>query len=216
VVKETGCGLSAQAAARLRAVGVTTVDVAGAGGTSWIAVEARRAPEGSPARALGSELADWGLPTAVATAACASHGLTVIASGGMRTGLDVARALALGAAIGGLAAPALRAQRAGGAEAVAAYLAEVIASIRAVMLLTGSGGRRSWRARRATWGRRFGPGSTISAWRGRDGAARDRRRSRRRQGHRRWRTRRRVRSRRGRRRPRSRGAGLCGGAGRGR
>jgi isopentenyl-diphosphate delta-isomerase len=137
VVKETGCGLSAQAAARLRAVGVTTVDVAGAGGTSWIAVEARRAPEGSPARALGSELADWGLPTAVATAACASHGLTVIASGGMRTGLDVARALALGAAIGGLAAPALRAQRAGGAEAVAAYLAEVIAAIRAVMLLTG-------------------------------------------------------------------------------
>ncbi len=137
IVKETGCGLSAQAAARLKFVGVTTVDVAGAGGTSWVAVEARRAAEGSPARALGTELWDWGVPTAVATVACASHGLTTIASGGMRSGYDVARALALGAAMGGLAAPALRAQRAGGTEAIDALLAQVIASIRAVMMLTG-------------------------------------------------------------------------------
>lgn len=138
IVKETGCGLSPQAAARLRAIGVTTVDVAGAGGTSWVAVEARRAAEGSPARALGTELWDWGVPTAVATAACAGSGLTVIASGGLRSGLDVARALALGASLGGLAAPALRAQRAGGADGVAGFLAEVIASIRAVMLLAGA------------------------------------------------------------------------------
>lgn len=138
IVKETGCGLSAQAAARLKFVGVTTVDVAGAGGTSWVAVEARRAAEGSRARALGTELWDWGVPTAVATVACASHGLTTIASGGLRSGLDVARALALGASLGGLAAPVLRAQRAGGAEAVGELLAGVIASVRAVMLLTGS------------------------------------------------------------------------------
>ena len=91
IVKETGCGLSPQAASRLRYAGVSTVDVAGAGGTSWVAVEARRAPEGSPARALGTELWDWGLPTAVATIACAHEGLAVIASGGMRSGLDVAR-----------------------------------------------------------------------------------------------------------------------------
>jgi isopentenyl-diphosphate delta-isomerase len=138
IVKETGCGLSAQAAARLKFVGVTTVDVAGAGGTSWVAVEARRAAEGSRARALGTELWDWGVPTAVATVACASHGLTTIASGGLRSGLDVARALALGAALGGLAAPVLRAQRAGGVEAIGELLAGVIASVRAVMLLTGS------------------------------------------------------------------------------
>lgn len=138
IVKETGCGLSAQAAARLKFVGVTTVDVAGAGGTSWVAVEARRAAEGSRARALGTELWDWGVPTAVATVACASHGLTTIASGGLRSGLDVARALALGASLGGLAAPVLRAQRAGGVEAIGELLAGVIASVRAVMLLTGS------------------------------------------------------------------------------
>jgi len=138
IVKETGCGLSAQAAARLKFVGVTTVDVAGAGGTSWVAVEARRAAEGSRARALGTELWDWGVSTAVAMVACVSHGLTTIASGGLRSGLDVARALALGASLGGLAAPVLRAQRAGGVEAIAALLDGVIASVRAVMLLTGS------------------------------------------------------------------------------
>lgn len=138
IVKETGCGLSAQAAARLKFVGVTTVDVAGAGGTSWVAVEARRAAEGSRARALGTELWDWGVPTAVATVACATQGLATIASGGLRSGLDVARALALGASLGGLAAPVLRAQRAGGVEAIGELLTGVIASVRAVMLLTGS------------------------------------------------------------------------------
>ncbi|MBK9032444.1 MAG: type 2 isopentenyl-diphosphate Delta-isomerase [Myxococcales bacterium] len=138
IVKETGCGLSVQAAARLKAIGVTTVDVAGAGGTSWVAVEARRAAEGSPARALGTELWDWGVPTAIATLACATAGLTTIASGGLRSGHDVARALALGATLGGLAAPVLRAQRAGGVAAITELLDGVITSIRTIMLLTGS------------------------------------------------------------------------------
>jgi len=137
IVKETGCGLSSQAAQSLRAIGVHTVDVSGAGGTSWVAVETVRAAEGSPSAALGRELWDWGLPTAVAVVSCARAGLDVIASGGLRTGYDIARALALGARAGGMAAPMLRAQRAGGAEAVAALIAQIMASIRAVCLLTG-------------------------------------------------------------------------------
>ncbi|MBA3453487.1 MAG: type 2 isopentenyl-diphosphate Delta-isomerase [Deltaproteobacteria bacterium] len=137
VVKETGCGLSAQAALSLIAAGVRTVDVAGAGGTSWVAVEAMRAASGSPAANLGTELWDWGIPTAVSVVAAARAGLIVIASGGMRTGYDVARALALGARAGGMAAPMLRAQRAGGEEAIRELLAQIIDSIRTVCLLTG-------------------------------------------------------------------------------
>jgi isopentenyl-diphosphate delta-isomerase len=136
VVKETGCGLSLDAARLLIRAGVETVDVSGAGGTSWVAVEALRAPAGGEAAALGNELWDWGIPTAVAVAACASTGLAVIASGGVRTGYDVARALALGARAGGMAAPMLRAQRAGGEVAVRALVDQIAQSIRAVCLLT--------------------------------------------------------------------------------
>ncbi|MBA3462200.1 MAG: type 2 isopentenyl-diphosphate Delta-isomerase [Deltaproteobacteria bacterium] len=137
VVKETGCGLSAEAARSLFAAGVHTVDVAGAGGTSWVAVEAVRAAEGSAASALGTELWDWGIPTAVSVVACARAGLVTVASGGMRSGYDIARALALGARAGGMAAPMLRAQRAGGEAAVRELIAQIVSSIRSVCLLTG-------------------------------------------------------------------------------
>jgi isopentenyl-diphosphate delta-isomerase len=138
IVKETGCGLSPQAARALLGAGVQTVDVSGAGGTSWVAVEAVRAPEGSAAALLGEELWDWGLPTAASVAACARAGLVTIASGGLRSGYDVARALALGARAGGMAAPMLRAQRNGGADAVRAMIDRVARTVRAVCLLTGS------------------------------------------------------------------------------
>ncbi|MBK7534117.1 MAG: type 2 isopentenyl-diphosphate Delta-isomerase [Myxococcales bacterium] len=137
IVKETGCGLSPAAARRLRALGVAAVDVAGAGGTSWVAVEAERAVKGSPEEALGRMLWDWGLPTAVSVAACAAQGLTVIASGGLRSGLDVARALALGATAGGMAAPVLRAAQQGGRAGAEAFLGEQLRSLRAVLMLTG-------------------------------------------------------------------------------
>ncbi len=137
IVKETGCGLSPQAARALIAAGVHTVDVAGAGGTSWVAVEAVRATAGSNAAALGTELWDWGVPTAVSVVACARANLNVIASGGLRSGYDIARALALGATAGGMAAPMLRAQRAGGRAAVTALIEQIIASIRAICLLAG-------------------------------------------------------------------------------
>ncbi len=138
IVKETGCGLSLDAARVLHAAGVRTVDVSGAGGTSWVAVEARRAPEGSRQRRLGEELWDWGIPTAVSVSACARLGLEVIATGGMRSGYDVARALVLGATAGGLAAPSLRAHQAGGYEGVRSFLEDVITSVRSVTLLAGA------------------------------------------------------------------------------
>ncbi len=137
IVKETGCGLSPQAARALAGAGVHTVDVAGAGGTSWVAVEAVRAAHGSDAQSLGEELWDWGVPTAVSVAACVRANLVTIASGGMRSGYDVARALALGARAGGMAAPMLRAQQAGGRDGVRREIDRVVASIRSVCLLTG-------------------------------------------------------------------------------
>ncbi len=137
IVKETGCGLSREAAGALLAIGVRTVDVAGAGGTSWVAVEAVRARAGSEAAALGSELWDWGVPTAVSVVACAKAGLATIASGGVRSGYDIARALALGARIGGMAAPMLRAQQAGGEAGVRAAIEQIIHAIRTVCLLAG-------------------------------------------------------------------------------
>jgi isopentenyl-diphosphate Delta-isomerase len=137
VVKETGCGISPHTARMLVGAGVTTVDVAGAGGTSWVAVEAVRATAGGDAAALGSELWDWGLPTAVSVAACRAVGLVTVASGGLRSGYDVARALALGARAGGMAAPMLRAQRAGGEAAVRQLIDRTVAAIRAVCVLTG-------------------------------------------------------------------------------
>jgi isopentenyl-diphosphate Delta-isomerase len=137
IAKETGCGLSRDAARALAGVGVKTVDVSGAGGTSWVGVEARRAAEGSQARTIGEQLWDWGIPTAVSIACCVAEGLEVIATGGLRTGVDVARALALGASAGGLAAPVLRAHRSAGYDGAVAYLREVIAGVRAVTLLCG-------------------------------------------------------------------------------
>jgi len=139
IAKETGCGLSPKAARSLRDVGVRAVDVSGAGGTSWVAVEAVRAANESDARALGSEFWDWGLPTAVSTAACAKQELQVIATGGLRSGHDVARAIALGATAGGLAAPVLRAYQDGGRDGAVAFLRRVINGVRTVTLLTGCG-----------------------------------------------------------------------------
>jgi len=135
VVKETGCGISPDVAARLRKLGIATVDVGGAGGTSWVGVETRRA-EGAQ-RGVGEALWDWGVPTAVSVVACARAGLETIATGGLRDGLDVARALALGARACGLAAPLLKAHREGGLAAASALLATLIDTVRAVLVLTG-------------------------------------------------------------------------------
>ena len=141
VVKETGCGIGPAVGKRLRDVGARHVDVSGAGGTSWVGVETRRAQAAGDVRAqgLGEALWDWGIPTGAAVALLAPMRFeTIVATGGIATGLDVARALALGASAAGIARPVLRALSSGGREGATAFLDAVEAELRAVMLLTGS------------------------------------------------------------------------------
>ena len=141
VVKETGSGISRSVASRVREVGVRHVDVSGAGGTSWVAVETKRAEaaQDHAARALGEALWDWGIPTAASVALLAPLGFdTLIATGGVFTGVDVARAIALGATAGGIARPALKALTAGGRAGAVSFFEGVERELRALMLLTGS------------------------------------------------------------------------------
>lgn len=141
VVKETGCGISSHVGKRLRGAGVRHVDVSGAGGTSWVAVETKRAEAASDpgSRALGEALWEWGIPTAASVGALAPLGFdSIIATGGIQTGLDVARSIALGAHAAGIARPALKAFLAGGRAAAVTFFEAIETELRAVMLLTGS------------------------------------------------------------------------------
>lgn len=110
IAKEVGNGISATMAEKLLGAGVAAIDVAGAGGTSWAKVESERA-ENALQKRLGRTFADWGLPTAecITSIRAISPDVPLIASGGLRDGLDVAKAIALGADIAGLAMPFLQA-----------------------------------------------------------------------------------------------------------
>jgi len=134
IVKETGCGLSRETAVRLAKVGLRTVDVVGAGGTSWVRVENLRrgaAPVGLAA------FEEWGIPTAASLIEIRGLKLRAIASGGLRTGIDLAKAIALGAHVGSAALPVLRALYKGGPEGVAQWIDSVVAGLRTAMVLTG-------------------------------------------------------------------------------
>lgn len=136
--KEVGAGLSVDVGRRLMEAGVTILDVAGVGGTSWARVEAERGDD--RLRRIAAPFFDWGIPTAEAIAAMAPTlrpGVALIASGGVRHGLDVARAIRLGADLAGQAAGVLPAARQG-AEALAAHLSETIEQLRIAMFCTGS------------------------------------------------------------------------------
>ncbi|BDA82862.1 isopentenyl-diphosphate delta-isomerase [Aureimonas sp. SA4125] len=138
VVKEVGAGISATVALRLAAVGVTIVDVAGAGGTSWAAVEAERATDAA-ARETALLFADWGIPTATAirTVRAACPDLCLIGSGGIRSGLDAAKAIRLGADLAGQAAAGL-ASAEQSAEAATAHFSKVVEELRIACFCTGS------------------------------------------------------------------------------
>jgi isopentenyl-diphosphate delta-isomerase len=140
IVKETGAGISTDVAQRLEAVGVDGVDVGGLGGTSWSAVEYYRAlREKNDEKAyLGHEYWDWGIPTALSVAmVVSSTDLDVIATGGIRTGLDVAKALSLGAVAAGVAYPLLKPAVTGKTMDVINELTRFIDGLRVAMYLTG-------------------------------------------------------------------------------
>ena len=136
VAKEVGFGLSGADVAALREVGVAAVDVAGAGGTNWALVEGLRDER---AAGVAAAFADWGLGTveALEQAVAAAEGLTVIASGGVRDGVDCAKCLALGASLAGMARPLLLAAR---ADRVGEAVTVAVRQLRIATWLTGAAG----------------------------------------------------------------------------
>jgi isopentenyl-diphosphate delta-isomerase len=136
VVKEVGGGFSRAQLEVLGATGVDWIDVAGAGGTSWIRIEGLRGSVDD--KRLASTFSRWGFPTAACLGWARQLGLgNVLASGGLRTGLDVARALAMGAKLAGMALPVIRSLESGGEEALERFLERVLRELRLAVHLCG-------------------------------------------------------------------------------
>ncbi|MCC6617161.1 MAG: type 2 isopentenyl-diphosphate Delta-isomerase [Anaerolineae bacterium] len=138
IAKEVGWGFSEQNCRDLKNAGVAAIDVAGSGGTSWSEVEYHRAPTALHAR-VAAAFADWGIPTADAVqyAVSGAPGLPVFASGGLRDGIDIAKSIALGATLGGIAGPFLKAAD-HSTEAVSEFIDELTRQIRIAMLCSGA------------------------------------------------------------------------------
>ena len=133
LAKETGCGISAESAKTLVEAGVDFIDIEGAGGTSWAAVETYRADD----RYLGEIFWDWGIPTAISTVEVTNAvKVPVISSGGIRTGLEAAKAIALGADAVGMALPFLK--NSASQEALNTFINRFNDSLRIAMFLVGA------------------------------------------------------------------------------
>ncbi|MBD3388060.1 MAG: type 2 isopentenyl-diphosphate Delta-isomerase [Candidatus Altiarchaeales archaeon] len=133
IVKEVGSGLDLKTARKLK---VAALDCGGLGGTSWSLVESHRT--NGKMKSVGVTYADWGTPTAESIAELSRVKKPLIASGGVRNGLDAAKCIALGADVVGAALPVLRAYGSGGEKAVREYVELFIAEFRTAMFLTGS------------------------------------------------------------------------------
>ena len=138
IAKEVGWGISEQAARQLASAGVAAIDVAGGGGTSWSEVEKRRAPLPAQRRIAG-RFRDWGIPTAesILMAKRGAPHLPIIASGGLRGGVDTAKCIALGASAAGIARPFLKAA-AQSDEAASEAVSEMITELRIAMFAAGA------------------------------------------------------------------------------
>ena len=135
IAKETGAGISGNDALSLEIAGVQAIDVAGAGGTSWAAVETYRSKD----KSMGELYWDWGITTAASTVEVSqSVQIPIISSGGIRNGLEAVKALALGADAVGMALPVLKASYLG-EEALFRFFSRFVEEIRVAMFLTGAG-----------------------------------------------------------------------------
>jgi isopentenyl-diphosphate delta-isomerase len=139
IAKEVGWGFGTEDARLLAEAGVAAIDVAGAGGTSWSEVEKYRAPDERLARVAGSFI-DWGIPTAESLRYCraAAPNLLLFASGGIQDGIDVAKCVALGASLVGLAGDFLRAADKEGVDGVVALAGALTDELRVAMLCSGA------------------------------------------------------------------------------
>lgn len=146
IVKEVGWGISERATALLLECGVAAIDVAGAGGTSWSQVEMHRAPD-EFFRQLAGAFVGWGIPTAesIRMVQRAAPGMRIFASGGLRDGIDIAKCIALGATLGGMAGPFLRAAAVSTKRAVDA-IQLIIEQLRITMFAAGAGNLDALRA----------------------------------------------------------------------
>ncbi|MFH1106636.1 MAG: type 2 isopentenyl-diphosphate Delta-isomerase [Candidatus Micrarchaeota archaeon] len=134
IAKETGAGVNAEVARELVDAGVKAIDVSGAGGTSWSAIELYR--KGAEA---GRVFWDWGVPTAECLRDCSKAvKIPLIASGGIRSGLDAAKAIRLGATLASAALPFIKAQQQGGEKAVVAEIERFRNELKMAMFLTRS------------------------------------------------------------------------------
>jgi isopentenyl-diphosphate Delta-isomerase len=138
IAKEVGWGFSEEDIRLLHLTGVAAIDVAGAGGTSWSQVEMHRAQTESQRR-LAAAFINWGIPTsqAIQYVRMEAPELLIFASGGLRSGLDIAKCLALGATLGGMAGPFLKAA-AVSSEKVSETIAEICQEIRVCMFASGA------------------------------------------------------------------------------
>lgn len=140
VVKETGSGIAHEDAARLEKAGVTGLELSGVGGTSWAAVEHHIAREEGKRdqEALGQALWNWGIPTAISVVETSqTTSLKIIASGGLRTGVEMAKSIALGADAVGIARPFLE-KAVEGTEALREHIENILLEFKTVMFLVGA------------------------------------------------------------------------------
>lgn len=138
IAKETGAGICREQALLLKRCGVAAIDVGGAGGSSMSALEAARAADRAdgPAQNIGALYRNWGISTPISLVEASVAKLPLIATGGVRSGLDIARALALGATLVGLAFPFLRAATES-AEAVYEVVERLVLELQVAMQLSG-------------------------------------------------------------------------------